>query len=40
MMLGKELINVFGPEVVIIFDVGSGEMIKAALASRVVCVWA
>ena len=38
MLLGKELIHVFSPDVLIIFDVGAGEMIKASLAQRVVCV--
>ena len=38
MMLGQELINVCNPDVLIIFDVGAGEMMKAALAQRVLCV--
>ena len=38
MMLGKELINVFGPEVLTLFDVGAGELMKATLAQRVLCV--
>ena len=37
-MLGKELINVFSPDVVILFDVGAGELMKAALAQRVLIV--
>ena len=38
MMLGKELINIFTPGVVILFDVGAGELMKAALSQRVLCV--
>ena len=38
MLLGKELINVFGPDVVIIFDVGAGEMMKAALVMRILSI--
>ena len=38
MMLGQELINIFSPEVLVLFDVGSGEMIKAALSQRVLTV--
>ena len=36
--LGKELINVFSPDVVILFDVGAGDMMKATLAQRVLIV--
>ena len=38
MLLGKELINVFSPEVLILFDCGAGEMMKAALSQRVLSV--
>ena len=38
MLLGKELINVFKPDVMILFDCGAGEMMKAALSQRVLCV--
>ena len=38
MLLGQELINVFNPDVLILFDCGSGEMLKAALSQRVVSV--
>ena len=38
MLLGKELINVFRPGVLILFDCGAGEMMKAALSQRVVSV--
>ena len=38
MMLGKELINVFSPDVLILFDVGAGELMKAALSQRVLSV--
>ena len=38
MLLGKELINIFSPDVVILFDVGAGELMKSALSQRVLCV--
>ena len=38
MLLGQELINVFSPDVVILFDCGAGEVLKAALAQRVLSV--
>ena len=38
MLLGKELINVFRPGVLILFDCGAGEMMKAALSQRVLSV--
>ena len=38
MMLGQELINIFDPEVIVIFDVGAGEMMKAALAQRILSI--
>ena len=38
MLLGQELIEVFNPDVVILFDCGAGEMLKATLAQRVVSV--
>ena len=34
MLLGRELINVFGPEVLILWDVGVGEVMKAALKKQ------
>ena len=38
MLLGQELLNVFAPQVLILFDCGAGEMMKAALSQRVLCV--
>ena len=38
MLLGQELINVFNPDVLILFDCGAGEVLKAALAQRVLSV--
>ena len=38
MMLGKELINIFDPELIVVFDVGAGELIKAALAQRILSI--
>ena len=38
MLLGKQLVDVFQPDVLILFDSGAGEMIKAALAMRILSV--
>ena len=38
MLLGQELINVFNPDVLVLFDCGAGEMLKAALSQRVLSV--
>ena len=38
MLLDTELINVLSPDVLILFDCGAGEMMKAALSQRVLSV--
>jgi len=38
MTLGQELIHIFSPDIIFVFDVGAGELMKAALSQRVLAV--